>query len=479
MNKTDVEDSDQACPICLEQWTSSGNHRLCCLRCGHLFGHSCIVKWLQNCLATNRRCPQCNRKALTKHIRFLYAKKVTTKDTGELEKIKVDLHNATEEKKRLQRDLAQCHIRLRLYEEKVTGMKSHITKLEKQQAEISQMSKNTQKFHLKKLIDICKDGECRVLDYNQWHNILVVSQKATNVLFNGYGVRRIDLTNLQSQQFIFLHSHAIRDVKFHTNQRSLLLSVGFDKCAKLMDIQNNMVLHTFQTETQLWSCCWSGDNSNLLLVGAQNGSIVRFDIRQISSPVDILDAQYDRSPVVSMATVQPNPGSGIDRGGFIACHLNTCIAYESKNSSYLPKQIFLEGPFISVCYDEQNKHPLISSRPNANRSYARHEVCIMERGNEDEEAIMCNVIHTFNAGNSQKLLSRPCYIHTENDTLVAAHQEANNNISIWSVASGEQFQVLPISEPVMDLCSFKVQNELLLASLSSKKLRLYKCEQIG
>ncbi|XP_025160217.1 E3 ubiquitin-protein ligase RFWD3 isoform X2 [Harpegnathos saltator] len=482
LNESNIEDSDQACPICMEQWTSSGDHRLCCLRCGHLFGHSCILKWLQCCVSANRRCPQCNKKAVERHIRFLYAKKISSKDTGELEKIKNDLHNVTAEKNNIQTELAQYKIRVNIYEQKVASMKNRIIELENQQIEINtHMNQNVsslsaKKFHMERSIDISKDGECRILDYNPWYNILVVSQKATNILFTGYGVRRIDPTNLQAKQFIYLHSQAIRDITFHSMQPSLLLSVGFDKCAKLMDIQNNMVLHTFQTESPLWSCCWSGDNSNLLLVGAQNGSITRFDIRQISSPVDTLSGQSDRSPVVSMATVQPNPGSGIGRGGFIACQLNTCYAYESKNSNYLSKQVFLEGPFISVCYDEKSKHALISSRPNARQPYARHAVCTMERGSE--EVIMCSVIHTFNAGNSQKLLSRPCHIYTENDTLIAAHQEASSNISIWSVTSGKQLQILPVSDPVMDLCSFTVHNDLLLASLSSKKLRLYNCGQI-
>ncbi|VDI38813.1 Hypothetical predicted protein [Mytilus galloprovincialis] len=32
------EDEGNCCPICFEEWTSSGNHRLASLKCGHLFG---------------------------------------------------------------------------------------------------------------------------------------------------------------------------------------------------------------------------------------------------------------------------------------------------------------------------------------------------------------------------------------------------------------------------------------------------------
>ena len=77
------------CSICYEEWTGSGKHRVCCLKCGHLFGkrcvrrrydavlayplltkRRCITEWLSN--AANQRCPQCNAKAKVKDIRLLF-----------------------------------------------------------------------------------------------------------------------------------------------------------------------------------------------------------------------------------------------------------------------------------------------------------------------------------------------------------------------------------------------------------------------
>ncbi len=57
---TDQPDSDAdiTCSICLGEWTSGGEHRLVSLKCGHLFGESCIAKWLQakaSVLSANRR----------------------------------------------------------------------------------------------------------------------------------------------------------------------------------------------------------------------------------------------------------------------------------------------------------------------------------------------------------------------------------------------------------------------------------------
>lgn len=479
-------DFDQTCPICMEAWTSSGEHRLCCLRCGHLFGHSCILRWLQNsCNSTNRRCPQCNYKAAVKHIRTLYAKKLTAIDSTEYDNLKKNLNKVSTEKNRLQMDLTQANIRLKIYESEMTGMRKRITELENQKSRINMDTcqnasslSTSRKFYLEQSVEICKDGGCRVLDYNPWYKFLVISQKSTNALFNGYGIRKMDCESFNLRQFIFLHTQAIRDVTFHSTQQTILLSVGFDKCAKLMDIQNNVVVHTYQTEYPLWSCCWSGDNPNVFLTGAQNGIITQFDIRQTSSAIGVLEGNGDKSPVVSMATVPPNPGSGIGRGGFIACRLNTCYTYEIKDTIYLSKQMFIEGPFVSVRYDEKNHHCLVSSRPNPRQPYARHVVCTIEKNMSNEEIVTYNAVHTFQAGNSQQLLSRPCYLSTEDDTLVAAYLESKNNISLWSVANGQKLYNLPLSDPVMDLCSFNIENNLFLTSLSAKTLRLYNYGQL-
>lgn len=486
-------DSDQACPICMEPWTTTGEHRLCCLRCGHLFGHSCVLKWLQvSCPTANRRCPQCNKKAAIKDIRTLYAKKLISIDTSELESLKNRLSSVTSEKNLIEAELLKCNLRQKLYEQQLSSMKRRISELEGQLSTAKEDYKNGQrvgaaaaaaaaagsrkterKFHLEHSMEICKEDGCRVLDHNPWYGLLAVSQKSGNPLFAGYGIKKVDMEKFAALQFIHLHSQAIRDISFHPSQQSILLSVGFDKCAKLIDFQNNVVMHTYATNSTLWSCCWSGDDSNIFFTGAQNGVIMQFDIRQTSSHVGILEnCEGERSPVVSLATVPAGAaGSGISRGGFIACRLNTCSAYEKKESSYVPKQMQLQGPFVSVRYDKRSNHALISCRPHEKDPHARHIVCSIEKGND--EMVLCNVVHTLNAGNSQRLMSRPCHIRVENDTLIAAHQESTKSIPFWSTSTGRQIYSLPVSDPIIDMTSFKTNDNVYLATLSARKLRIY------
>lgn len=49
------EGEGETCSICFEPWTTSGEHRLATLRCGHLFGFTCIDRWLKG---QGAKCPQ-------------------------------------------------------------------------------------------------------------------------------------------------------------------------------------------------------------------------------------------------------------------------------------------------------------------------------------------------------------------------------------------------------------------------------------
>lgn len=130
---------------------------------------------------------------------------------------------------------------------------------------------------------------------------------------------------------------------------------------------------------------------------------------------------------------------------------------------------------MSSCYDQKNNHLLISARPNPRQPQVRHVLCSIEK-DDREDSVACNPVHTFHGGTSCQSLSRACFINVQDDTYVAAHQESTSTIPLWSVSSGKQAHSLPITDPVIDMCSFEVGNSLLFATLSSKKLRLYACE---
>ncbi|KAH8389545.1 hypothetical protein KR200_010952 [Drosophila serrata] len=56
------------CPLCLAPWASEGDHRVVTLRCGHLFGDSC----LRECIQRNGRCPICRKRSYQNEVRNIY-----------------------------------------------------------------------------------------------------------------------------------------------------------------------------------------------------------------------------------------------------------------------------------------------------------------------------------------------------------------------------------------------------------------------
>lgn len=70
------------CTICMEPNTASGPHRLSVLPCGHLFGHGCILRWLN----AKKTCPTCQKTTHKRSVRFIYTASVTVIDTEEKER---------------------------------------------------------------------------------------------------------------------------------------------------------------------------------------------------------------------------------------------------------------------------------------------------------------------------------------------------------------------------------------------------------
>ncbi|GKD37827.1 zinc finger, RING/FYVE/PHD-type containing protein [Tanacetum coccineum] len=63
------------CSICYRACTSHGKHQLCSLQCGHMYGFSCIKKWLLRS-SSSGKCPQCNTFSSYEDIILLYPPRV-------------------------------------------------------------------------------------------------------------------------------------------------------------------------------------------------------------------------------------------------------------------------------------------------------------------------------------------------------------------------------------------------------------------
>ncbi|KAI3880623.1 hypothetical protein MKX03_037495 [Papaver bracteatum] len=66
------DESNVFCSICLNPYASQGDHQVSCLPCGHLYGLSCIERWIKHSNRHYSKCPVCNQKCLLKDVVRLY-----------------------------------------------------------------------------------------------------------------------------------------------------------------------------------------------------------------------------------------------------------------------------------------------------------------------------------------------------------------------------------------------------------------------
>jgi E3 ubiquitin-protein ligase RFWD3 len=84
------DDDDQLCPICFDSWKGTGEHRIVSLKCGHLFGKSCVERWLRK----NKKCPKCNAPSKMQDIRPLFAPTIKVKEAPEEQRLLAELNKA-------------------------------------------------------------------------------------------------------------------------------------------------------------------------------------------------------------------------------------------------------------------------------------------------------------------------------------------------------------------------------------------------
>ena len=109
------------CPVCLDAWSDGGPHRICALRtCGHIFGKSCILKWLRKGRRGRAKgkgkCPVCNKEAKEGDIVELYVPKGWLRSAvpwdGELEDLKGKLDEERALRERAQEEVLELKDRL-------------------------------------------------------------------------------------------------------------------------------------------------------------------------------------------------------------------------------------------------------------------------------------------------------------------------------------------------------------------------------
>lgn len=497
------EGEGETCSICFDPWTTAGDHRLATLRCGHLFGHTCIERWVKS-QGQAAKCPQCNKKAKRSDIVLLYARKLKALDNSEQEGMKKSLEQEQSRRRKAELESAQFRLQLQVVTDENGKLRKQLQELRTLMAQpgcrpsqasgaslqgLSQRQDSSQGGHhyvFSKAVLISQTGGCRVLSYCEPLSCLLASQPSPQAtLVPGCGVKKVSTVNMKACQYVPIHVKQIRGLAFNRQADSLLLSAALDNTIKLTSLLTNTVVQTYNTGKPVWSCCWCLDNNNYVYAGLSNGTVLVYDTRDTSTHVQELQPLRSRCPVASLSFVPRAASSSFPCGGLIAGSLEGgCFWEQVDGTNYRPHLLPLEtGGCTDIQVEAETRHCLVTYRPGRSNPSLRSVLMELNRTPQEDAAqepiCSCYPVQTFSAGSSSKLLTKNAVFKSpggEGATLVCAGDEASNSTMVWNAGSGALIQKLPADLPVLDICPFEVNQDNYLASLTEKMLKIYKWE---
>ncbi|KAM9853974.1 E3 ubiquitin-protein ligase rfwd3.S [Aulostomus maculatus] len=502
------EDSEgNTCTICFEAWTAAGKHRLSALRCGHLFGFTCIQRWL-NAQGSAAKCPQCNKKAKRSDIVLLYASKLRVLDNTEQESLKKSLEQEQSLRRKAELESVQYKLKLQVVTNQYGQAQQELQELKALMAQAGRSSAHSSsssssplstlapsssqrsdgpapaQYLFTKAVLVSQAGGCRVLSYCEPLSCLLASQPSPHsTLVPGCGVKKVSVVNMKAGQYVPIHSRQIRGLAFNRQNDSLLLSAALDGTIKLTSLLTNTVVQTYNTGKPVWSCCWCLDNSNYIYAGLSNGSVLVYDTRDTSTYVQELQPLRLRCPVMSLCYIPRAASSSFPCGGLITGSLERGCFWEQVNeTTYRPHILPLEpvGCIQDIQVETESRHCLVTYRPGRSNPSLRCDLMALNRTPQQDSSQLpscsCAPVQTFSAGSSCKLLTKNAVFRSPggSGTLVCAGDEASNSTMVWDASSGALLQKLPADLPVLDISPFSFNGEHFLASLTEKMLKLYR-----
>lgn len=485
-DEDDDEDDGLTCPICLDNWEMSGEHRLSSLKCGHLFGESCIRRWLQESARQSglKVCPQCKTKAHPKDIRYLYAKRLRAIDRSEEHRMRDELIQERSKNQNIELELATMKLSYAQVTQKIKSLEADNETLKRLLRKGGANAYNssgsldglkglggkvTYKMFMEKNIEISREPGCRVMKYAEQHSALIVSQKSAQGLFPGYGLRFVDTPTFKTSNFLHTSLKMVRDISLSDDQQ-LLAVASMEQKAKLFDLRTLQPVSTFKPdEKTLWSCAISHRESEYYLyLGSQQGSTYVYDIRYPETFID--NHQTEGGPVIQIEAVSES--ELFPCGGFIICKLTSLWFYENiQGGGVNATRLSVEGRIISMSYDSENRSLLVQTRGCQRHPRARQ---ILGRLNKIDCIPVFELKVTFFALTNSPVMVRSTQIAVDANTLVAAYIQDQKLLSVYDANSEQCIQSLPVQEVVYDTCPVYVKNLTYLAALTETKCRLYK-----
>ena len=481
------DENDSGCIICLEPFENYGKHRAASLRCGHVFGESCIHTWLER--GGNLKCPHCNSAAKKRDIRVLYCSKLIALDVAEREKTLESLEQEKCHRKRLEYENNELRMKYKVLHKEFEDLRRKI-ELDRMNSNLTQSNFRNKFYKTMSQLTLSSKGGSRRVVFDAIQKVLVTSQCLDFLSTSqGHGLRKISALDFKTSKMIKAHEDSIKSLAGYDCK---ILSGGSDKKVSLTCLKSDIVIQSWTVPSffNIWCCEFDRKDSNYMYVAVQNGSLLVYDARHLSRPVITLSTLTSENrpiPVTSLSYIANDAGSftssGLLVGGFDGCRF-----LEFKASQVEP-QIHNLGPqFRGMCtslsFDAKSSHFLATFRPGPVVKNVRHVVAQLASSSTAidgslSRTVKANVVHEFYGGPAMPQLTRSAIYASPtgkcNQLFVAAYDQLSEQMLFWETNEGTKVQTLRMNDFVsLDLCPCEINNEHYLAALSDSSLRVLK-----
>lgn len=445
--------------------------------------------WLLECPAQAKCCPTCKSRALAKDIRPLFAKKILAVDRSEEYRLQ---RLVDQEKSRgldLELKVNSLVLELNVMKQRCSQLEAKIeyARIHGSFAELSTTStaailnapnaQRSYRMSLERNFEMNREAGCRAMVYGRRTQSLFVSQKSSGALFPGFGVRVVHIAGQNptlTSSFLQMSAKQIRDLSLDADEE-LIISASTDKSAKMFSVPNKCQVSVFTpSDTPLWAATFDKARTKTLYLGSQRGSTYLYDIRNPQAYLEEFATIGDCSPVVAITSVPAT--NQLPFGGFIVCKLQSMWFYEyTAAQQILATKLIVEGPFVSLTYDDQTQLILIGTRPSTKYPQTRY---ILANLAKIDQMVILNTISTILGSNTLAVMSRSAQIHVGDDILVSAYMQDSKMLTTWNGRTTSKLQTLNVSDVVFDMCPLYASNRTYLAALSETKCRILQVNSI-
>lgn len=330
------------------------------------------------------------------------------------------------------------------------------------------------KIFLEKNVDFKENLESRLMKYLSKNRKLVVTQKASTALFQGFGIKLVDINNnYRQEKFIITSNKTVNDLSLDSNEACVITASKETSC-KMYSISTNASVNCFTpANVPIWSCAFDSERQHYVYLGGQNGVTYIYDTRMPSAVFKEVVAVDHRSPVKH--TIPMKKTENFLYGGFFVVHMSRIYFYEYLESGeVVSNDLNINEPIFVASYDDRTEMLLITKSPSGSGATfkpIRHCLCKLLK---EKDTTILQEIYSYNGSNSSlPTFSRPSQIKVPDGVIVASYLQDTKMLQIRSPTVSLLHET-NVTDTIVDICPFYLDNGQFFGALSNSRCRVFK-----